>query len=35
MVLLKSASVQGADFYQFLQTPAARTVLRRFGFDFE
>ena len=35
MVLLKSASAQAADFYQFLQTPAARTVLRRFGFDFE
>jgi len=35
MVLLKSASAQAADFYQFLQTPATRTVLRRFGFDFE
>ena len=35
MVLLKSASAQAADFYEFLQTPAARTVLRRYGFDFE
>jgi molybdate transport system substrate-binding protein len=35
MVLLKAAGAQAADFYQFLQTPAARTVLRRFGFDFE
>ena len=35
MVLLRSASAQAADFYQFLQTAAARTVLRRHGFDFE
>jgi molybdate transport system substrate-binding protein len=35
MVLLKSASAQAVDFYQFLQTAAARTVLRRYGFAFD
>jgi molybdate transport system substrate-binding protein len=35
MVLLKSASAQAGEFYEFLQTPEARTVLRRYGFDFE
>jgi molybdate transport system substrate-binding protein len=32
MVLLRSAGAPAADFYRFLQTPAARTVLQRYGF---
>jgi molybdate transport system substrate-binding protein len=32
MVLLKSASAQALDFYDFLQSPLARSVLRRYGF---
>ena len=32
MVLLKSATPQAVDFYEFLQTPAARGILRRYGF---
>jgi molybdate transport system substrate-binding protein len=35
MVLLKSASAQAGEFYAFLQTPPARAVMRRYGFDFE
>jgi molybdate transport system substrate-binding protein len=35
MVLLRSAGPPAADFYRFLQTPAARTVLQRYGFGFE
>lgn len=35
MVLLKSAGAPAADFYQFLQSPDARVVLRRYGFAFE
>jgi molybdate transport system substrate-binding protein len=34
MVLLKSASPAAVEFYEFLQTPAARSVLRRYGFAF-
>jgi molybdate transport system substrate-binding protein len=35
MVLLRSAGAPAADFYRFLQTPAARTVLQRYGFGFD
>ena len=35
MVLLKSASPAAADFYRFLQTSAARTVLQRYGFAYD
>lgn len=35
MVLLKSARPQARDFYDFLQTPPARAILRRYGFAFE
>jgi molybdate transport system substrate-binding protein len=35
MVLMRSASLPAAGFYRFLQTPAARAVLQRHGFDFE
>jgi molybdate transport system substrate-binding protein len=35
MVLMKSARAQAGDFYDFLQTAAARAVLRRYGFSFE
>jgi len=35
MVLLKSAGPQAQDFYEFLQSLAARAVLRRYGFSFE
>jgi molybdate transport system substrate-binding protein len=35
MVLLKSASAQAGEFYDFLQTEAARAVLRRYGFAFD
>jgi molybdate transport system substrate-binding protein len=35
MVLLRPAGPPAADFYRFLQAPAARTVLQRYGFDFE
>lgn len=34
MVLLKSAGPPARDFYDFLQSPAARAVLRRYGFSF-
>jgi molybdate transport system substrate-binding protein len=34
MALLRSARPAAADFYRYLQTPAARTLLRRFGFGF-
>jgi molybdate transport system substrate-binding protein len=34
MVLLKSASPQAAEFYAYLQSEAARAVLRRYGFAF-
>ncbi len=34
MVLLKSAGPAARDFYGFMQTPAARDVLRRYGFEF-
>lgn len=33
MVLLKDAPANVRDFYQFLATPAAQTVMRRYGFD--
>jgi molybdate transport system substrate-binding protein len=33
MVLLKRASPTAEHFYQYLQTPAARAILRRFGFS--
>ncbi len=32
MVLLRSAGGPAADFYRFLRSPAARTVLQRYGF---
>jgi molybdate transport system substrate-binding protein len=35
MVLLKSASAQASEFYAFLQTQAARAILRRYGFAFD
>jgi molybdate transport system substrate-binding protein len=35
MVLLKSAPAAAGEFYGFLQSPAARVVLRRYGFGFE
>ena len=35
MVLLRSASPAAGGFYRFLQTPAARAVLGRYGFDIE
>lgn len=35
MVLLKSAGAPARDFYEFLQSPAAREVLRRYGFAFD
>ena len=35
MVLLKSAGPAARDFYEFMQTAAAREVLRRFGFAFD
>ncbi|MEO8654399.1 MAG: molybdate ABC transporter substrate-binding protein, partial [Ramlibacter sp.] len=35
MVLLRSASLPAVDFYRFVQTPAARAVLGRYGFDIE
>lgn len=35
MVLLKSAGPAAHDFYEFMQTPAAREVLRRYGFAFD
>lgn len=35
MVLLKSARAQAGDFYDFLQTPVARAILRRYGFAFD
>ena len=35
MVLLRFASPAAADFYRFLQTSAARSVLQRHGFDIE
>lgn len=35
MVLLRSAGPPAADFYRFLQTPAARTVLQRYGFGLD
>jgi molybdate transport system substrate-binding protein len=34
MVLLRAAGRPAADFYRFLQTTAARTVLQRYGFGF-
>lgn len=34
MTLLKSASPHAAGFYRFLQTPAAKAVLQRYGFSF-
>jgi molybdate transport system substrate-binding protein len=33
MVLLKTASASAQHFYQYLQGPRARDVLRRFGFE--
>jgi len=35
MALLRSASPQAGGFYRFLQTPAAKVVLRRYGFSFD
>jgi molybdate transport system substrate-binding protein len=35
MVLLRSAGGPAADFYRFLQSPTARTVLQRYGFGFD
>lgn len=35
MVLLRSANPAAAGLYRFLQTPRARAVLQRFGFDIE
>ncbi len=35
MVLLKPAGPAARDFYEFMQTAAARDVLRRYGFAFE
>jgi len=35
MVLLRSAGPPAADFYRFLQSPTARTVLQRYGFGFD
>ena len=32
MVLLKSAGETARDFYDFVQSPAARDILKRFGF---
>jgi molybdate transport system substrate-binding protein len=35
MVLLKPAGPAALDFYEFLRSPPARAVLRRYGFSFE
>ena len=35
MVLLRSAGAAAAEFYRYLQTPAARTLLQRYGFAFD
>jgi molybdate transport system substrate-binding protein len=35
MVLLKRASAQAAEFYRYVQAPAAKAVLSRYGFAFE